>query len=333
MDRAVVPDGNDRPAAPPSREGRRGVVALAAARRLGLAVVQLWLAATVTFALIRSIPGDPVSIILGSESGATEAQRQRVVEEFGLDRPILVQYADTLLRLARGDLGYSFQLQRPVATVVTEQLGFTVALALAALLVAAVLAVVAAVLVPARARVARRVVTALELLAVSVPPYWLGIMLMLAFSFQLRLFPIIGPGSQGLPGLVLPALALAIPMFAPLSQVLGAEIGLAERQPFATTVRARGATPFQLRVRHSAAHGLLPALTLLGGYLGLLLGGSILIEQVFGRPGIGSVILSAVLTRDTPVLMGAVLLLAAFFIVVNLVVDTLIRVIDPRTAP
>lgn len=303
------------------------VVRVVGARLLGIVVV-LWGAATLAFLTLRLIPGDPVDVMLGPQAQVSDAVKQGIREDLGLDRPPLVQYVDYLARLVQGDLGMSYQLRLPVTEVIGRQLGATVQLTALALALAVIAALVVAVV--ARGRAARSISAAVELVIVSAPVFWIGLVLLTIFSFTLHWFPV--AGGRGLPGLVLPAVTLALPISALLSQVLRDGLERAERQPFATTVRARGASEARLIGVHTLRHAATNALTLTAYLIGSLLGGAVLVETVFGRPGIGRVTLTAISDRDMPVVMGIILMSALVFVIVNLLVDLAQRALDPRIA-
>ncbi|MET0135057.1 MAG: ABC transporter permease [Kibdelosporangium sp.] len=299
-------------------------------RRLLAGVLVVLGAATLTFFAVHLVPGQIVDAMLGPGTVATPELRQQVITENGLDQPLLVQYLDKLGALVTGDLGRSYVQGQPVARLLAEQVGPTVDLALAALATALALAVVAAVLTAGRGRVARAVASAIGLLAVSVPSFWLGIVLLTVFSFQLNVFPAVG--DLGPAGLVLPALALALPLAGVLSQVISQELATTEGKPFVLTARARGLGETNLLLRHTLRHALLPVTTLSGFILGSLFGGAVLVENIFSRPGLGRVLVDAVGSRDIPVVTALVLLSAVVFVVVNTIVDLLHPLIDPRLA-
>lgn len=297
-------------------------------RRLAAGVVVVWAAATVTFFALHAVPGDAVAALLGPDAAITPELRQQVIHQDGLDLPLFTQYVDRLAALAHGDLGRSYQLAEPVTRLLADQVGPTLRLASAALVTALALAVLAATVTAGRGRVARAVATGLELVAVSVPSFWLGIVLLTVFSFRLHLFP--ATGATGPAGLVLPTVSLAVPLAGVLTQVIGQELTLAGDQPFALTARARGLGETALLLRHTLRHALLPVTTVSGWVLGSLVGGAVLVENIFARPGLGRVLVDAVNSRDIPVVTALVLLSAVAFVVVNLVVDVLYLVIDPR---
>ena len=298
------------------------------AKRLAGAVAVLLGAATVAFVALQLIPGDPVTVMLGPGNAASPAVRAQIRAQFGLNQPIALQYLHYLGNLARGDLGESYQLQRPVSALIGEQLGPTVQLGLAALVLALVLAVAVAVATAGRRPALRAAASLIELLTVSSPSYWIGILLLTAFSFQLHVFPVVG--DQGFAALVLPAVTLALPLTGVLAQVLREGLEAALDQPFVVTARARGLSVTAVRLRHALRHAAVPLVTLTGWLTGSLLGGAVLVETVFGRPGIGALVLQATTNKDMPLVIGLVLLSALVFVLLSTLVDLLYLVIDPR---
>ncbi len=299
------------------------------ARIAGLAatvVIVLWGAATLAFVAFRVIPGDPVSVMLGPQAQVGEDVKDAIRAELGLDRPPLEQYATYLGQLVRGDLGESYQLRMPVTEVIGRQLGATLQLSALAIAIAVLLALAVSLLV--RGRAARTVAAGVELLVLSSPVFWIGLVLLSVFAFGLGWFPV--SGARNPATLVLPAITLALPVAALLSQVLRDGLVQAERMPFAETVRARGAGPTWFTVRHGLRHGAAGAITLAAYLTGSVLGGAVLVETVFARPGLGRVALAAISDRDLPVITGIILLSAAVFVVVNVGVELLHPLIDPR---
>lgn len=286
----------------------------------------LWGAATLAYVSFRLIPGDPVDVMLGPQATVSDAVKDGIRQELGLDRPALEQYLSYLGGLLRGDLGQSYQLRLPVSEVIGRQLGATLQLTGLALALAIVGALCVAFFV--RRRPARRVVAALEIVVLSMPVFWIGLLLLSAFAFGLGWFPV--TGSRNPATIVLPAVTLALPVGALLSQVLRDGIEAAEREPWVTTVRARGASGLWLSARHTLRHGAAGALTLAAYLVGSLLGGAVLVETVFARPGLGRVTLTAITDRDLPVITGVILFSALVFVVVNLLVDLAQPLLDPR---
>ena len=300
----------------------------AAVRRTGVIVAVLWGAATIAFIAVKLIPGDPVSILAGGENVVDEAERAALVHQYGLDQPLAVQYAHYIGRALIGDFGQSYQYRQPVSQVIYEAAGPTLQLAGSAVVIALLLSVSIALATAGRRRSLARLSSGVELILLSTPVYWIGILLLTIFSFNLQWFPV--TGNDGLSALVLPAIALSLPLAALLSQVLRDGLEEALSQPFSLTVRARGVGETVLRVRHGLRHAALAASTLTGTLLAGTLGGSILTETVFGRSGIGQITLQAIKTRDMPLVLGLIMLSALVFVIVNLLVDAFYLMIDPR---
>ncbi|MEU1606254.1 ABC transporter permease [Micromonospora matsumotoense] len=300
----------------------------AVARRVVTGLVVLWAAATAAYLALLAAPGDTVDSIVG-DGADTPQIRAQIIAEWGLDRPAVGQYLDYLWRLAGGDLGRSYLRQRPVAEVIGEQLAPTATLAVTAAGLGVLLAVTVAVgTAGRRRRWPRRVSSGVELLLVSTPPFLIGIVLLSVLSFRYGLFPV--AGDQGPAALVLPAVTLALPIAGLLAQVLRDGLDRAWDEPFVLTARARGVRERTVLLRHALRHALLPAVTLAGWLFGILLGGAVIVEQVFGRPGLGQVTLSAVTSKDMPVVLAVVTLSAAVYVVVNTAADLTYLLVDPR---
>ena len=295
---------------------------------LGVILAVLWGAATITFVAVKLIPGDPVSILTGGENVVDQAERAVLIQQYGLDQPLGVQYGRYLGHALAGNFGKSYQYRQPVISVIAEAAVPTLQLATAAILLALCLAVANALATAGGRRGLRTVLSGFELALLSTPVYWISIVLLTLFSFRLHWFPV--TGNDGFTSLALPAIALSLPLAALLSQVLRDGLEEALSQPFALTVRTRGVSEIALRVRHGLRHAALAVSTLIGTLLAGILGGSILTETVFGRSGIGRITLQAIKTRDMPLVLGLVMMSALVFVVINLVVDALYLVIDPR---
>ncbi|GAA1838446.1 ABC transporter permease [Pseudonocardia ailaonensis] len=290
----------------------------------------VWGAATLSFLGLHLLKGDPARIIAGG-GGAVSGQSQQILDQinaqYGFRQPLVVQYGRFLGELVTGDLGMSYQLNQRVTSVISDQLWSTVVLALGAAVLGFVLSLVLAVATAGRPR-ARSLSSTVELVLVSTPGFFVGILLLTVFSFRLGWFPVFG--DDGIGSLVLPWLTLALPIAGTLSLVMREGLERALEQPFALTVRARGASATRLRLRHAVRHALLPVLTLSGWMLGALLGGVVVVETVFARAGIGQVAVTAVNGRDLPVVTGVVLVATIAFVVINTGLDALYRVVDPR---
>jgi len=303
-------------------------LAQAILRRVGTALIVVWGAITATFIALTAMGGDTVQAIAGATVKVTPELREQITARYGLDQPVIVQYLTYLGGVLRGDFGTSYSLRRPVAAAVMEQLPNTLMLLATATIFGVVAAVVISVLTAHRGRRIHGIFQGLESLGVAIPQFWLGIMLITVFSFGLRLFP--STGANGPIALVLPTLALGVPVAATLSQVMRDSLEKTLDEPFIVTVRARGAGEFIVRVRHALRHSLVSAITLVGWLSGTLIGGAVIVEQVFSRPGIGRMVFAAVINRDMPVVLGIVIIAAVFYVVVNTIIDLLYPVIDPR---
>lgn len=298
-------------------------------RRLLSGIGVLWGAATLTFLAINLSAGDPAMAILGGPGANPSAELiAQVRAEYGLDQPLIVQYGQYLGRLAQGDLGDSYNLRRPVGQVISGQLGATVQLSLSAAALAVLLAVVVAVLSANRAPWVRSLVSGTELVLSSAPSFVIGLGLLLVFAFGWHLLP--PSGSNSWQALILPSVALALPVAAVLSQVLRQEPEDTLEQPFIAMARARGLSETGVRLKHALRHALVPLVTLSGFVFASLLGGAVVIELLFSRQGIGRLMLDAANTKDVPLLLGITLLAAAIYVVVNFLVDLINHLVDPR---
>jgi peptide/nickel transport system permease protein len=301
-------------------------------RRVAQAVGVLWAAYTVSFLVLDYLPGDPVSAMAGQGSDQTSvdpAQIARLKSQYGFDKPVLVQYADYLRKAAQGDFGDSVATGRPVTATIADALPQTLQLTAAALLLAVIfgggLALAATY---TSQRWLRQSLLSLPPLGVSVPTFWAGLMLVELFSFRLRVFPAFG--NDGLPGLVLPAATLAIPVGAVVAQVLAKSLLTVLDEPYVQTARAKGAGRVRIHLRHALRNASLPALTIIGVLVGQLMANSVVIETVFSRNGLGRVTAGAVTTQDIPVVQGVVVFGAFVFVLVNLIVDLVYPLLDPR---
>lgn len=285
---------------------------------------------TVAFLLMYVVPGDPVLAIAGEryDEQTLEAMRR----DLGLDRPLVVQYLSYLGRLARGDLGVSYVTRRPVAETIRERFPRTLALAAAATAIA-VIAGTAIGLLSAWKRVPwlGRLLMAGSLVGVSIPVFWLGLLLIHLFAIKLSLLPPSGYGGGSLRHLVLPAVTLSFASMATIARVTRAGVMDASLSDFVRTARAKGLAERLVMLKHVLRNALVPVVTIVGTDFGSYLGGSVLTESIFGWPGLGRYIVQAIMKRDFPVIQGAVLFMALCFVVVNLLVDCSYRLIDPRT--
>ncbi|MFI5875719.1 ABC transporter permease [Streptomyces sp. NPDC051445] len=301
-------------------------------KRLAQAAGVLWAAYTVSFLVLNRLPGDPVTSMAGAgmDSGEVDPARLAALRhEYGFDKPVLVQYADYLGRAVRGDFGDAVTTGRPVTATLADALPQTLQLTGAALLLAVLLGGgLAVVATYTSQRWLRQLLLSLPPLGVSVPTFWVGLLLVEAFSFRLHWFPAFG--NDGLHGLVLPALTLAIPTGALVAQVLAKSLLTALDQAYVETARAKGAGRWRVHLRHALRNASLPALTVVGLLVGQLIAGSVVVETVFSRDGLGRVTAAAVTAQDIPLVQGVVVFGALIFVTTNLVIDLVYPLLDPR---
>lgn len=304
------------------------------AGRLGAAALVAWVVATVVFFALRAAGGDPVDAILGgpgSQAGPEAVAAAR--EAYGLDRPMLVQYLVQLQRVAVFDLGHSYARRQPVADLIAAQIPHTLILAIGALALAWVLALIGATLaVRATGRAGRLFTSALrgvEIVSSVIPHFWLGAVLIAVFAVSLGWLPATSASSRPA-ALVLPTVTLAVPIAGFLAQVMRDGLAEAHSAPFATAARTRGASEPRILLRHSLRHAALPAVSLSGWAFGSLLSGAVVVEALFGRPGLGRLLLDATLVRDVPVVIGAVLVVALGYVAVMTLADLAELLLDPR---
>ena len=312
-----------------SRLARSGVLATIAVR-VASAVAVLWGVTTVTWLIVYLIPGDPAYAALGGgQANPTAATLQAIRIQYGFNRPMWQQYLSFIGKAVRGNFGQSYVNKQPATEVIGQQALPTVELAVAAGALAILIAVVVALTTAnRRTRWIRSVSATSELVVASVPTFWLGLLLLMLFSYHFHLLPAIG--NAGLPALVLPALTLALPLAAVLSQVLRNVLEEVFEQPFVLSARARGLTDAGVRLRHVLRHALIPLCTMAGYLVASLFGGAVVTETLFSRQGLGRLLLESVQAKDMPVVVGEVVLSAAVYVAINLIVDLLYPVIDPR---
>jgi peptide/nickel transport system permease protein len=295
-------------------------------RRVLRAVAALLVVTAVVFTLLH-VSGDPAYILLTPE--ATAEDRAAFRAQYGLDRPLWVQYTRYLGRLAQGDFGQSLSFRIPAASVALERLPATLELTLAAMLLAVLVSIPAAVLAAVRrGTLFDRVLMALTLVGQTVPTFWLGMVMILVLAVRFHLFPASGRGSWL--HLVMPATALALWLTALLARVTRSEMIEALEQDYVRTARAKGLAERGIAARHALKNALLPIITVMGLQFGGLLGGAVMTETVFAWPGVGTMIFDAILKQDFPVVLAGVVIVAVGFIVVNLLLDLLYTVLDPR---
>jgi len=300
------------------------------ATRFGQAVLVLLLAFTASFLLLQALPGDAILIkYQNPEMGLSPEQIAGIRLRYGADAPIWAQYGNTLVNFLQGSFGYSVQAGVPVNTVLAANAWPTLRLASLGVVVAVLLAgLVAFAATLAPFNWLRNALQMVPSLMISVPVFWLGIMLIQLFSFRLRLVPIINPSE--FQALILPVATLAVPIAAPLAQILIRSLDEIETQPFVAVARAKGASRRFVLWHHVLRNALLPVLTIAGVLFGELLAGAVVTETVFGINGLGRVTEQAVSNQDTAVLQAIVVLAALGFVLINLFVDLLAPLIDPR---
>mgnify|MGYP000371499771 CR=1 FL=1 len=305
-------------------------------QRLVQLVPVLFTVSVLVFALMHIIPGDPAQLLLGFENTDPQ-QLERVRREFGLDQPVYIQYGRWVGKILRGDLGISVRTGQPITKLVGEAIPFTLELAAYALLLAIGIAVPVGVwAATTRSRLADTALQALTLFGLSLPAFWIGTMLILLFSVQLRWFPLLSyphlwqDPLGNLRGFLLPALTLAIPNAAAIARMVRASMLSVRGEDYVRTARGKGLHENQVIRRHMLKNALIPIVTLIGIIAGYLLGGSIVVEQVFAIPGLGRMGLQAIVQRDYPVLQAVVLIVTTLFVLTNLLVDLLYSFLDPR---
>ncbi|MBS6739330.1 ABC transporter permease [Phytobacter diazotrophicus] len=298
--------------------------------RFGQALIVLWAAFTLSFVLLQALPGDAILIkFQNPDLGLSADQIAQLRLSYGADTPVLTQYVHAVVSLLHGDFGLSVQTGVPVSELLRENLPSTLLLALLGLIVATILAfVLAALSFLSPFSGLRAALQSLPSLFISVPTFWLGIVLIQIFSFQLGWIPVINPGPWQ--GLILPTLTLALPISAPLAQILMRSIDQVQTQPFVAVARAKGASRAGVLWRHVLGNALLPTLTVAGLLLGELIAGALITETVFGRSGLGQLTQEAVNTQDSSVLQAIVVISASAFVVINLAIDLLYPLLDPR---
>lgn len=305
-------------------------------RYVGSRVLQalwvLWAAFTLSFVVLYLLPADPVSMAADGGGVGTPVDQAAIAElqaRYGLDKPLWEQYVTALGNAVTGDLGRSISTGAPVTQTIGDVLPATLGLAALALLFATLGGTALAFAATYTRRPwLRDALAALPPLGVSVPTFWTGLILLQLFSFRLHWFPAFG--GTGLRGTLLPALTLALPIGAVIAQVLAAGLAQTWRQPFTEVALAKGASRWWVQRRHVARLASVPAFTIAGVLVGTMLAGSVVVESVFARAGVGRLTQTSVLNQDIPVVQGVVLLSALIFVLVNLAVDLLYPLLDPR---
>jgi len=303
--------------------------------RLVSAVGVIILVSLLVFTIIRLIPGDPITILLGEN--LTDEARDRLVKEWGLDDSIIVQYLRWAGHMLTGDFGASIRTQDAVAGLLVDRIPATVSLAALSLTIAVLIGVPSGVIAAYRANSAFDGMAMLTaMLGLCIPSFWLSLLLILLFSIKLNWLPVSGYVSptESISGwiqhLILPALALGAGLAASISRMTRSAMLDALSQDYVRTARAKGLTERTALFAHALRNAMLPIITVIGLQLGFLLGGAIVVEEVFAMPGIGRLLIFGISNRDYPLIQGVVMIFAVSFIVINLLVDLLYSVFDPR---
>lgn len=297
-------------------------------RRLLLTIPILWGVGTATFVMHHLLPGDPITVMLQQPGGSAETMA-RLRHQLGLDLPVWQQYLIFLGSAVQGDFGSSIFQNRPVIRIIAEQLPSTVELTVSAsaiaILLGGSLGCFAAV---RRDSWVDHLCMLIGSVGVAMPAFWMALLAMYTFSFSLGWFPVTGQG--GLAGLVLPAAVLGLGSAAAIARLVRSSLLEALHQDYVRTARAKGLGDTVVTFRHALRNALIPTVTVIGLQVGTLLGGTVVIETIFARPGLGRLAVESILAKDFPVVQGTVLLSAVIYLAINLVVDLSYAVLDPR---
>ncbi|MDN7349843.1 ABC transporter permease [Acetobacter senegalensis] len=295
--------------------------------RTGGACLVLFAAATLTFITLHLAPGDPVTAILGGSANPTPETIREIREEYGLDQPLMVQYALHIWHVLSGHLGASFSQHMPVTDVLLQQAPPTLKLMLSSLVLAWGFAVLSVTL-SARKPFFDSAFSSLETFFAGLPQFWIGIILLWLFAYQFGLLP--PAGTHGFSSLILPSLSLAIPLGGFLAQVMRESFKTTLDQPFVLTARARGLSDNAVRFRHVLRHALLPGVSLSTWAVGALVGNTVAVEFIFSRQGLGRQLFLAVSMHDMPLVTGIILFISVVYILASFLADILYVIIDPR---
>jgi peptide/nickel transport system permease protein len=296
-------------------------------RRVVMLIPVLFGVTLVSFSLLHLVPGDPAEVLGGQE--ATKEDIDRIRKEYGLDQPLVVQYVRFVGNAVRGDLGVSIQSRHPVRELLFQRLGFTLQLSLASILVASAIGLVAGIISSTRQYSIFDTASMLgALFGISMPIFWLGLLLILIFAARLHWLPSGGTGE--LRHLIMPAIALGSASAAVIARMTRASMLEVTRQDYIRTARATGYQERVIVFRHALKNAMIPVLTVFGLEFGQMLGGAVLTETVFSLPGIGRLLVEGIFARDYPVVQGAMIVVATTFVVVNLLTDVAYAFFDPR---
>ncbi|MFT3719174.1 ABC transporter permease [Pseudorhodoferax sp.] len=295
----------------------------------------LAIVAVLVFVLTRAASGDPVAVLLGDQ--ATAADIARVQQQYGLDRPLPVQFGYWLREVLQGNLGESIFLQRPVTQALAERAEPTALLTLMAVGLAALIGIPCGIVSAVfRGKAVDQFFTGIAMLGASIPSFWLGIVLIQIFAVKMGWFPVSGYGDPGAPlaerlhALVLPATVLGLLNSALITRFTRASMLDVLGEDYVRTARAKGLGEGVVVLKHALRNALVPIVTVVGLTTALMIGGAVVTETVFGLPGVGNLVVNAVLRRDYPVIQGALLVIAAIYVFINFAIDMLYAVVDPR---
>jgi peptide/nickel transport system permease protein len=321
---------------PPREEG--GPVSRYIVNRLIQSVILLFIVALITFVLIHAAPGGPG--ILMSDQKLTAQQMHQIEAALGLTRPLYIQFWDWLVQLMHGNLGIAYTSDLPVTQMIAVRLPATLLLGGSALLLSLVVAIPVGVVTAIKPRsLVDSVTSALSFIGVSVPVFWLGLMLIIVFGIQWRILPAAGMFTEGAPvrtagdvlrHLILPAFVLATAFMAGFSRYVRTSMIDVLAQPYIRTARSKGLSARVVLYRHALRNSMIPLVTMVGLALPLLIGGAAITEQVFAWPGMGQLAVQAAYAHDYPLIMGITIVVAAAVILINLVTDLSYVLIDPR---
>jgi peptide/nickel transport system permease protein len=304
-------------------------------RRLLVTIIVLLLVSLISFSIMQLVPGDPATVMAGL--AATADQIQHIREQFGLDQPFHIQLLRWYAGIAVGDMGQSMTLGRSVGRALVERLPATIQLALVAFVMTMILGLGAGVLAAIKQNTwVDQTIMVFAVIGVSVPSFWLGLILIIGFAVMLDLLPAGGyvpfaeNPRQWLVSLILPAFSLGLLQVGLLARITRSAMLETLRQDYIRTARAKGLPTWMVIGKHAMMNVMVPVITIIGIIFSLMLSGSVVIETVFSIPGLGRLMASAILTRDYPLIQGGLLLTASMFVLINLVVDVLYAYVDPR---
>lgn len=303
--------------------------------RLGGTLAVLVLVAVMVFALTRLASGDPIALLLGDQATAEDIAQARV--QYGLDKPLLTQFGYWIREVAQGNLGQSIFLQRPVTQALAERAEPTFFLATFAVTIAALIGIPCGLIAAVwRGRLVDQIFSAVAMLGASVPSFWMGLILIQVFAVWLGWFPASGYGDPGVPfierlhHLVLPATVLGVLNSALIIRFTRASVLDILNEDYVRTARSKGLSERVVILKHVLRNALVPIVTVLGLTLALMIGGAVVTETVFNLPGVGNLVVRAVLRRDYPVIQGTLLVIAGIYVLINLVIDLIYMIVDPR---